>query len=109
MPWTSPLKFTFYDPATNEVVKEYNQWFIPWNLYKPALHLFKSLKDLEPEDYSDEQIDALSSLVVEVFCHQFSIEDIRKMYASADEMASVLIAIQARAGGSSPNPPPEGK
>jgi hypothetical protein len=109
MPFASPIKFTFYDPATNEVVKEYNQWFIPWNLMKPAIRLIKSLNGVNPEDYTDEQIDEISSLVVEVFCHQFSVEDIKKSYASLEEMQTVLEDIGNRSGGLLPNPPPKGK
>ena len=109
MPFTSPIKFTFYDPATNEVVKEYCQWFIPWNLLKPAVRLTRSLEGKALTDLSEEEIDSIASLVVEVFCHQFSLDDIRKNYASLEEMWVVVQDIGTRSGGLMPNPPPKGE
>jgi hypothetical protein len=108
MAWTTPIKFTFYDPATNEVVKEYNQWFIPWELLKPAIHLIKSLKDIDMQDLTDEQIDSIASLIVEVFCHQFSTEDIKKYHASIETMMNTLEEIGNRSNGLMPNPIPKG-
>lgn len=91
MPLT-PIKITLYG-ADQEADREFVCRIIPWGILKKAVAL---TKDLDEQNISEEQIDAIADLVVQAFGGQFSIEDL-DMGADAGEMIVVLQAIVARA------------
>jgi len=76
---------------------------VPWKLLKVAVRLSKELT-LDPNNISEEDADALASLVVEVFGNQFSIDDLNEKADIAD-MISVLNTIVSKATGSNPTLP----
>lgn len=97
----TPMVIRLYD-VENEY-DEYTRLFVPWKLLKVAVRLSKELT-LDPDNISEEDADALASLVVEVFGNQFSIEDLNEKADIAD-MISVLNTIVSKATGSNPTLP----
>jgi len=97
----TPMVIRLYD-IENEY-DEYTRLFVPWKLLKVAVRLSKELT-LDPDNISEEDADALASLVVEVFGNQFSIEDLNEKADIAD-MISVLNTIVSKATGSNPTLP----
>ncbi len=96
----TPMQITLYDPATDEVKATYSRVFVPWKLLKLAVRMAKKL---DPENMTEEDVDQLSGLIVEVFGNRFSIEDLNDS-ADISEMMSVLNTIIAKARGGMPNP-----
>lgn len=105
MPNPTPMQITLYDPATNEVKATHSQLFVPWKLLKAAIQISKNL---DPENMTKEDADALAGLVVETFGNRFSIEDLNNG-ADVSEMVAVLNTIIAKASGGIANPPPPGR
>jgi len=98
----TPMVIRLYDDD-NEF-KEYTRLFVPWKLLKMAVTLAKEL-NLDPENMTEKDVDALSGLVVEVFGNQFSIDDVNEK-ADVSDMISVLHTIIAKAtGNANPTPP----
>jgi len=91
----TPMVIRLYDDD-NEY-KEFTRLFVPWKLLKLSVRLAKEL-NLDPDNMTEEDIDALSGLVVEVFGNQFSIEDVNNK-ADVSDMISVLHTIIAKATG----------
>lgn len=105
MPVT-PIKLTLYDPETSEVKREFTRTFIPWRLLKSAIKLSKSLHNLDENNLTDEDVDAIASLVVDVFGNQFTIDELNDG-ADLAEMMSVMQAVVSRARGATPGNPPK--
>jgi hypothetical protein len=97
----TPMVIRLYD-VENEY-EEFTRLFVPWKLLKVAVRLSKELT-LDPNNISEEDADALASLVVEVFGNQFSIDDLNEKADIAD-MISVLNTIVSKATGSNPTLP----
>ncbi len=108
MPIFAPLKITLYDPETDEVKKDYTRSFIPWRLLKKSIRMSKVLANIDQENLQDEDVDAITSLVVDVFNDQFTVEELNNG-ADLMEMIAVIQGIIARAEGVPVNPPPKGK
>ncbi len=104
MPKSTPMQITLYN-EDNEVVGTFTRLFVPWKLLKAAVRLAKKL-DLS--NMSEEDVDDLAGLVVEVFGNKFSIEDLSNG-ADISEMVAVLNTIIAKAQGGMPNPTAPGK
>ncbi len=101
----TPMQITLYDPETDEVKATYTRLFVPWKLLKQAIRLSKGL---DANNMTEENLDALAGLVVEVFGNKFSIKELNEG-ADVSEMLAVLNIIVGRAGGAVPvNPPPPG-
>ena len=99
------MQITLYDPATDEIKGTYTRVFVPWKLLKAAIKL---AKDLDTKNMTEETVDALTGLVVEVFGNKFSAAELNEG-ADVSEMLAVLNTIVARAGGAvQVNPPPPG-
>jgi hypothetical protein len=97
----TPMVIRLYD-VENEY-EEFTRLFVPWKLLKVAVRLSKELT-LDPDNISEEDADALASLVVEVFGNQFTIEDLNEK-ADISDMISVLQTIVSKATGSNPTLP----
>lgn len=108
MPISTPLKITLYDPATNEVKKEFSRSFVPWRILKKAIQLSKTLANLDQTDITEADVDAIAGLVVDVFGDQFTVAELNDG-ADLSEMMTVLQAIISKAEGMVPNPPPKGR
>jgi hypothetical protein len=100
----SPMRITLYDPETDEVKQEFTRMFVPWKLLKLAVRMAKSM---DMENMTEEDIDTLSGLVVEVFGNRFSVADLDGG-ADVGEMVTVLNTIIGRARGIGANPTPGG-
>lgn len=89
------ITITLYDAETNEVKQEYTRMFVPWKLLKAAVRLSKSL---DMNNLSEEMVDSLAGLVVEVFGNKFSVDDLNQG-ADIGEMITVLNQVIAKAKG----------
>jgi hypothetical protein len=101
----SAIKITIYT-ENDEVKKNYQRLIIPWGLMKRAVEISKSIgKQKKQEDISEEQLDQISDLLVELFGNVFTREDLE---AGADvvEVMACFSAIIARAKGVVPNAKP---
>jgi len=105
MPISTPLKITIYDPETNDVRKEYSRSFIPWRILKKAIQISKTLAKIDQAEITEADVDAIASLVVDVFGDQFTIAELNDG-ADLSEMMTVLQAIISKAEGMVPNTPP---
>jgi hypothetical protein len=102
------LKITLYDPETNEAKATYTRTFVPWKLLKRSVRLMKKFgADFDVDSMSEDDIDELAALVVDAFGGQFTVDQLGDG-ADLGEMLTVMTAIMASAGGTSPNPPPQG-
>lgn len=102
---STPMQITLYDPETNEAKATFTRLFVPWKLLKAAVKLAQTLN---AENLSDEDVDALAGLVVEVFGNKFSIEELNEC-SDITEMTAVLNMIIAKASGGLANPTLPGK
>lgn len=100
----TPLTITLYD-ENDEIKASYTRAFVPWRILKAALRMAKSM---DVNNMTENDIDALASLVVEAFGNRFSIEDLNNG-ADVSEMVTVLQTIINKARGLMPsNPTPPG-
>lgn len=88
----TPIKLTLYN-AQDEPTKEYTCSLIPWGILKKAIALTKGI---DPTNVTEEDLDAIAQLVVDVFGRQFSIADLDSG-ADVSEMLTVLKSVTARA------------
>lgn len=95
-----PIEITLYDPETNEVIKTYVRGFLPWKLVKRAIQLMKSF---DADTMTEEDVDKIAQLVVEVFGNQFTLEQLNDG-ADVSEMITCLNAIVSKLSGGSLNP-----
>jgi 23S rRNA G2069 N7-methylase RlmK/C1962 C5-methylase RlmI len=100
----SPMVIHFYD-KDSEMVKTFTRSFVPWKLLKEAV---KVSKNLDQENMTEQDVDALTGLVVSVFGDQFTVEELNNQ-ADTTEMLAVLNQIVTTAKGLSINPTPAGK
>jgi hypothetical protein len=104
LPGATPIKLTFYD-GNDEEKQTFTRTRVPWGVLKKAIRLNKSIED--PENITEEQIDAMAELVVEVFGQQFTVADVDK-YCAISEMLAVMQSIVTGAAQlvqSNPTPP----
>lgn len=92
----TPLRITLYDPETNEERETHTRMFVPWKLLKVAVRLSKNLN---VNNITEDDADALAGLVVEAFGNKFSIEDLNEG-ADVSEMITVMNQIIGKARGS---------
>jgi len=104
MPGT-PLTITLYD-ENDEIIATYSRAFVPWRILKAAVRM---AKNFDVNNMDEEDIDALSALVVETFGNKFSVEDLNNG-ADVTEMVAILQMIINKARGLLPsNPIPPGQ
>lgn len=96
----SPLTIRIYD-ANDEYI-EYNRLFLPWGILKIAVRLAKQLHGKAEDELTEEDIDAISGVIVETFGGKFSIDDLDKG-CDVDEVLNVFNNIVARAQSVRPN------
>lgn len=97
----TPMTIVLYGENDEEKAR-FTRSFVPWKMLKKAI---KINKDLNPDEMTEADINAVASLVVEVFGDQFTIEDLDNG-ADISNMLAVLQEIIARASGTSLNPTP---
>lgn len=108
MPKPTPMVITVYD-ENDEVKATYTRSFVPWRLLKKAVKLLKEVDLEDLNNISESDIDAIASLVVDVFGDQFTLKDLDNG-VDISEMVAVLQTITAKASGfNSPNPTPPGR
>lgn len=99
------IKLTLYDPETSEVRKEFTRTFVPWRLLKSAIRLSKALANLDQNNLTEEDVDAIAGLVVDVFGNQFTVDELNDG-ADLSEMMAVMQQVVAKAHGATPGNPP---
>lgn len=98
----TPMTIRLYD-ENNEFV-EFTRNFVPWKLLKLALKLFQQMEDVDIKSMSEDMVDSLASLVVEVFGNQFSIEDLNEKADISDMMSVITMIVSKASGGIAANP-----
>ncbi len=109
----TPIKITLYNPKTQEIIAEYSQSIITFEMLVKASQLKELLDNppeqerkwwwiwhpwmKRPESEEQKQVAALTELVAEFFGHQFTAEQLR-VGSDVSEVVAVLRAIIARAG-----------
>ena len=99
------MEITLYGDD-NEVKATYSRMFVPWKLLKKAIVL---AKHLDKDNLTEDNIDELAGLVVEVFGNKFSVAELNDG-ADVGEMMTVFTAIISKAQMGAPaNPTQPGK
>ena len=107
MPISAPIILNLYDPETNEVTKTYTQMFVPWKMLKQGIRLQKQLADKNADQYTEEDIDALTNYIMMVFPKGLTVEMLDEQ-SDISEMMNVIRSIVARARGvMDPTSPPK--
>lgn len=88
----TPISITLYGEE-NEILSTHTRMFVPWKLLKAAVRLSK---ELDANDMSEADVDALAGLVVEAFGNKFSVDDLNE-HADVSDMVVVLQAIVSKA------------
>lgn len=108
----TPIQLTLYDPDNGDEVAvingrpaEFSRLIVPWGLLKRVMIFLKSTDVSEPTSLTEENIDMMSALIVELFGNQFTITDVERG-ADVTDMISVLQMVTAKAQGILPNPTP---
>lgn len=102
----APMVITLYN-AEDEPIGTFQTSIIRWGIFKRAMQVGRKLIGKSPTDFTDEDIDELSGLIVAVFGDRFTVEELNNG-ADIVEMLAVLQAVIARARGIVPNAPPPG-
>lgn len=102
----APMVITLYN-AEDEPIGTFTTSIIRWGIFKRAMQMGRKLIGKSPTDFTDEDIDELSGLIVAVFGDRFTVEELNNG-ADIAEMLAVLQAVIARARGIVPNAPPPG-
>lgn len=113
-----PIKLTFYDPKTQEPVKEFEQKVITFETMISAIQLEEILSPdpqkvkrwwwQNPINEEKRQIEAVLRLVVAFFGDQFTVKELKEG-ADVSEVMAILRAITGRAGrivSTNPTKPP---
>jgi hypothetical protein len=90
-----PIKLTLYDPQTDEVKAEHTRMFVPWKILKASVRLTKEMNKEQP---TEEDLDQMAALIVEVFGNKFSVDELNEG-ADVGEMMAVLKAVISHASG----------
>ena len=98
------MEITLYGDD-NEVKATYSRMFVPWKLLKKAIVL---AKHLDKDNLTEDNVDELAGLVVEVFGNKFSVAELNDG-ADVGEMMTVLTTIIGKAQMGAPNPTQPGK
>jgi hypothetical protein len=102
----SAVTIRLYDPKTNEVKDEFSTVFIPWRILKEVVKLQKALNPEKSDDLTEEVIDSLGALVVEIFGNQFTLKDLQDG-ADLLEVSTAIRSVMSRARGAmGTNPTP---
>lgn len=88
----TPISITLYGEG-DEVLSTHTRMFVPWKILKAAVRLSK---ELDVNDLTEANVDALAGLVVEAFGNKFSVDDLDK-FADVSNMVAVLQMIVGKA------------
>lgn len=103
----SPIILNLYDPETQEKKDTKVCNFIPWKMLKQAIRLNKSIGKKPVDQWEDEDIDALTYLIINIFRNGLTVEILDEQ-SDLGEMATVMRSIVSRAHSSmDPTSPPK--
>jgi hypothetical protein len=100
----TPLKLTFYNPETSEIEREFRRSFVPWKMLKRAAAVSRKIGKKAQDEYTDDDYDALSTLICDVFGNRFTVSDLDDK-ADLGDMMAVMKSIVSRASGGNPTMP----
>lgn len=98
MPQAAPLVLNLYDQE-NEITKTCTRLFVPWKMLKKAVALYKQFGAKTPEQFEEEDIDALTAYVMSVFDGQGLTIELLDEQADVTEMVTVIRSVVSRAKG----------
>ncbi len=98
MPQPAPLVLNLYD-ENNELIKTYTRVIVPWKMLKKGIRLNKQIGSKPPEEFDEEDVDALTNYIMAVFSgHDLTIEMLDE-YSDITEMISIVKSVINRAKG----------
>ncbi len=105
----APLKVTLYEP-NDEIRATFTKNRIPWGVLKTAISLNESINTEDTSAIGSDDMDAISTLVVDAFGGQFTVQDL-ELYSSIEDVAGLMKTIVAKAtaamGSVNPTPAPK--
>lgn len=106
MPTAAPLVINIYG-EDDTLIKSYTRAFIPWKMLKKAIAIQKQLVSKTPEQYEEEDIDALTNFILSIFGKDDLTVQMIDDGADVTELIAVIQSIVSRAKGiADPTLPP---
>jgi hypothetical protein len=100
----APVELDLYDENSDNI-KHLSRVVVPWGILKKAVRLYKRIGK-DAEEISEDSIDEMAGLVIEVFGEaQVSREELDK-YADLGDMINLIKTLVTRGHGLIPNAPP---
>ena len=93
-----PLVLNLYD-ENNELVKTCTRTFVPWKMLKKAVRLHKQIGKKGIENFEEEDMDSLTSYIMDVFPGQGLTIEILDEQSDIFEMMSVIKTVMNNARG----------
>ena len=103
---SAPIKLTFYEPEDGSIKSEFATCILPWGIMKRAMRFAKRFgsvgASLDIADMTDEDVEEISGLVVDLFGGRFTMQDLEN-HTDLPEVVTVMQAIFTKAGASMTN------
>lgn len=94
----TPLVLNLYD-ENNEIIKTCTRTFVPWKMLKKAVILNKQIGKKTADDYSEEDMNALTCYIMDVFPGQGLTIEILDNQSDIGEMITVIRSVMSSARG----------
>ena len=94
----APIKIIFYDPETNEVIKEHTTHIIPTGIFTELvrLHQMVDLQHAESlQNINPETIESIQVMVVALFGNRFTLDELKNQ-TELGEFSSLIQNLWAR-------------
>lgn len=102
----APIVLHLYDPETSEVKATPTAVFVPWKMLKKGIQLQKQLGDKVETDYTEEDIDAMTSYIIQVFPKGLTVKILDEQADIAEMMAVITTIVKRARGVMDPTLPP---
>ena len=83
----------------NELIRTCTRAFVPWKMLKKAVRLHKQIGKKSIDEFEEEDMDALTSYIMEVFSGQDLSIEILDEQSDVSEMMNVVKSVMSRARG----------
>ena len=94
----SPLVLNLYG-ENNELIRTCTRTFVPWKMLKKAVALNRAIGKKGIDDFIEDDMDALTSYIMEVFPGQNLTIEILDEQSDVSEMMGVVKAVMGKARG----------
>jgi hypothetical protein len=94
----APITLTLYD-INSEVIRVVSRGFIPWKMLKKAITLNKQIGSKNVNDFEEEDIDALTTYIMEMFPEQDLSIEVLDEQSDVSDMFLVVKTVMSNARG----------